>query len=228
MKLKIFTLLVTMILAAQTTLAGPFNANAKTKRIPAGTKLTMKLLTPLTTASNVSGADFTAMLVTEQTADSDVILPMGSVVRGNVKEVIPAKRMSKGAVLYLDFDHVVTPNGRQLPLSLNIVGRTDLTYDGGITTTRGYSEAFKQTCKKSAQITKDSVNWGIDSGDDYWNGYLKILTVPAGAIGGAFGTAGYFVYDSVADMIRKGKDVYLNKGEEINVILLDPIDVPVI
>ena len=227
MSKKFWALLLGITLATQMTIAAPFNANAKTKRIPAGTKLTVKMLSPLTTSSNLEGQEFSAMLITDQTADTDVILPMGSVVRGNIRKITPAKRMSKGAVLYMDFDHVVTPNGRQLPLTLNIVGRSDLTYDGGITTTKGYGDAFKQTCKKSGHITKNAVTWGVDTGDDYWNGGLKFLTVPVGAIGGAFGTAGYFVYDSIADMIRKGKDVYINKGEEINVILIDPIDVPV-
>ena len=224
---KIFTLMFAIMLSTQLTFAGTFSGNVKTKRIPAGTKFTLQMLTPVTTVSNLEGQAFTAMLITDQTADSDVILPMGSVVRGNIKSIEPAKRMSKGAVLHLDFDHVVTPNGRQLPLSLSITGRTDLTYDNGITTTRGYKDAFKQTCQKSGNITKKSVEWGLDVGEDYWNGGLKYLTVPVGAIGGAFGTAGYFVYDSIADMIRKGKDVYLNKGEELNVILIDPIDVPV-
>lgn len=228
MKLKLLALFMAIMVAAQITLAGPFNANAKTKRVPAGTKLSIKLLSPVTTTANLQGAEFSAMLITDQTADNDVILPMGSVVRGNIKKIVPAKRMSKGAILYMDFDHIVTPNGRQLPLSLNVVGRTDLTYDGGITTTRGYGDAFKITCVKAGEITKKSTEWGFDAGDDYWNGYMKILTVPVGAVGGAFGTAGYFVYDSIADMIRKGKDVYLNKGEVINVILVDPIDVPVI
>jgi len=185
-------------------------------------------LSPVSTMVNIEGQEFTAMLITDQTSDNDVILPMGSMVRGSIRKIIPAKRMSKGAILYLDFDHVVTPNGRQLPLTLNIIGRTDLTYDGGITTTRGYGDAFKENCKKSGHITLEATQWGIDSGDDYWNGYLKLLTVPAGAIGGALGTAGYFTYESVADMIKKGKDVNLNRGEEIQVILTDPIDVPVI
>lgn len=228
MRGKFLAVLIAMIMTTQISLAGPFNANAKTKRIPAGTKLSMKMLSPVTTTANMAGTGFSAMLITDQTADSDVILPMGSVVRGNIRKIVPAKRMSKGAILYLDFDHVVTPNGRQLPLSLNVIGRTDLTYDGGITTTKGYGDAWKKTCQKSGQITKDAIDWGIDAGDYYWDGYLKILTVPVGAIGGAFGTAGYFVYDSIADMIRKGEDVTINKGEVIQVILVDPIDVPVI
>ncbi len=228
MKLKTLSLLIAIILAGQITLAGPFNANAKTKRIPAGTKFTMKLLTPATTISNTEGAEFSAMLITDQTADNDVILPMGSVVRGTIQKIVPAKRMSKGAILYMDFDHVVTPNGRQIPLSFNITGRSDLTYDGGITTTRGYGDAFKLTCKKSGEIARESTQWGFDVGEDYWNGYMQIITVPVGIIGAGLGSAGYFVYDSVADMIRKGKDVELNKGEVLNVILIDPIDVPVI
>ena len=228
MKIKLLALFITLITTIQISLAGPFNANAKTKRIPAGTKLTVQLLSPVTTSANLEGTDFTAMLLTDQTADNDVILPMGTVVRGNISKITPAKRMSKGAILYMDFDHVVTPNGRQLPLSLNIIGRTDLTYDGGITTTRGYSEAFKKTCEKSVNITKKSVNWGKEVGGNYWNGNMKYLSIPVGAIGGAFGTAGYFVYDSIADMIRKGENVYLEKGEELQVILIDPIDVPVI
>lgn len=228
MKLKLLALLITVVTSTQLAFAGPFNANAKTKRIPAGTKLSIQLLSPVTTTASLEGTDFTAMLLTDQTADNDVILPMGTVVRGNIKKIVPAKRMSKGAILYMDFDHIVTPNGRQLPLSLNIVGRTDLTYDGGITTTKGYGDAFKITCEKSADITRNSVDWGREVGENYWNGNMKYLSIPVGAIGGAIGTTGFFIYDSIADMIRKGKDVYLEKGQELHVILIDPIDVPVI
>ena len=131
MKIKILSALLAIIFAAQITFAAPFNANAKTKRIPAGTKFEMKLLTPVSTITSTEGAEFSAMLITDQTSDSDVILPMGSVVRGTISKIVPSKRMSKGAIVYMDFDHIVTPNGRQLPLTLNIIGRTDLTYDGG-------------------------------------------------------------------------------------------------
>lgn len=213
---------------AGSALAGPFNANAKTKRIPAGTKLSLQLLTPITSISGVSGSEFSAILITDQIADSDVILPSGSLVRGSINKIVPSKRMSKGAILYMDFDHVVTPNGRQLPLTLSVVGRKDMTYDGGITTTRGYGDAFKQTLKKSGNITKSSVNWGNETFEDPAGGYFRIITVPVCAVGGALGSTGFFMYDSVADMIRKGKDVTLRAGEVLNVILVDPVDVPVI
>lgn len=224
MKLKLLSVILALFLAVQTVCAAPFNANAKTKRIPAGTKFQLQLLTPLSTIKN-SGDDFSAILLTDQTADSDVVLPSGSLVRGNIKNIVPSKRMSKGAILYLDFDHVVTPNGRQLPLTLSIVGRTDMTYDGGITTTKGYSDAVKQSWSKTVDITKNSVEWGNDIVND---GPAKYVTMPLAAIGGGIGGGAFFVYDAIADMIRKGKDVNISTGEVLNVILVDPIDVPVI
>ena len=227
MKLKIFTIILSLFLLAQASIVAPFNANAKTKRIPAGTKFTLELLNPVSTLTS-AGTEFSAILVTDQTADTDVILPSGSLVRGTVKQVVPAKRLSKGAVLYLDFDHVVTPNGRQLPLSLTVIGRPDMTYDGGITTTKGYGDAVKQNWDKTVDIAKTATEWGVDTGDDMWNGYGKILTVPAGVVGGGVGGGAYFVGDSAADLFRKGKDVQINKGEHLEVILTDPIDVPVI
>ena len=205
MKLKLFSVILALFLAVQTVMAAPFNANAKTKRIPAGTKFQLQLLSPLSTLKK-SGDDF-------------------SLVRGNIRNIVPAKRMSKGAILYLDFDHIVTPNGRQLPLTLSIVGRTDMTFDGGITTTRGYSDAVKKSWARTVEITKNSVEWGNDIVND---GPAKYVTMPLAAIGGGIGGGAYFIYDASADMIRKGEDVNLNTGDVINVILVDPIDVPVI
>ena len=226
MKNKILLILAAMFLFVQTAISAPFSANAKTKRIPAGTNFSLKMLNSIDTSYNTAGNDFTAMLITDQKAEDneDVILPMGSIVRGSIKAITPAKRMSKGAVLYLDFDHVVTPNGRQIPLSLTLTGRTDITYDGGITTTRGYKDAWRKTCTKSADITRNAVDWGSDVTD---NGF-KYVIIPFAAIGGAFGTAGYFVYDSVADAIKKGENVHLFKNDILNVILTEPVDVPVI
>lgn len=224
MKSKILAIILGLFIAAQTVMAAPFNANAKTKRIPAGTKFRLELLSPLSTAG-AAGSDFSAIMQTDQTADSDVILPSGSLVRGSVRDIVPARRLSRGAVLYLDFDHVVTPNGRQVPLSLSIVGRTDMTYDGGITTTRGYADAMKKNWAKTKEITSNCVDWGSDVAND---GPVKYVTVPVGAIGGVIGGGAYYVYDGIADLIRKGEDVNIKTGEVIEVILAEPVDVPVI
>lgn len=224
MKLKLFTIILSMFLLAQSAFAAPFNANAKTKRIPAGTKFQLQMLNPVSSINSV-GKDFSAILMNEQMNDNDVILPSGSLVRGSIKNIVPAKRLSKGAILYLDFDHVVTPTGRQVPLSLNIVGRADMTYDGGLTTTKGYGDAVKENWERTKEITTNAVEWGNDIVND---GPAKYVTVPLSAVGGAFGGGVYFVVDGIADLFRKGKDVQLYTNEVLNVILTEPVDVPVL
>ncbi len=224
--MRFFTIILSLLLFAQTVSAAPFNANAKTKRIPAGTKFSLQLMNPVSTITDKAGTEFTAIMMTDQTFDSDVILPMGSLVRGTIKRIEPAKRMSKGSILYLDFDHVVTPNGRQLPLTFSIIGRADLTYDGGITSSRGYKDALKENWAKTKEITVNATEWGGDVFDDVL--VADQLMTGIGAVGGAIGGGAYYVYDFFADMIKKGKDVNLRKGEVLNVILVDPVDVPVI
>lgn len=228
MKIKVLTIILAMFMLAANVIAAPFNANAKTKRIPAGTKFELKLLTPIGSSPEYQGKEFQAVLMTDQTSDTDVILPMGSLVRGSINKIVPSERFSKGSIMYLNFDHVVTPNGRQLPITMSVVGRTDLTYDGGLTASKGYRDALCQNWEKTKDIAKTSTNWGNETFEDIAGGYLRILTVPVSAIGGGLGAGVYYVYDGIADMIRKGKDIYLNKGETIRVILVDPIDVPVI
>lgn len=223
--MRILTVILSLFLLAQSVMAGPLSGNAKTKRIPAGTAFQLQL-TNSVSSYNSEGSEFTAIMINDQTADADVILPMGSLVRGTIRKIEPAKRFSKGAVLYLDFDHVVTPNGRQLPLSMSVVGRTDLTYDGGIAGSKGYKEALGENWEKTKEITSSATEWG----SDVFEGVpvADQLMTGVGAIGGAIGGGAYYTYDFFADMIRKGKNVNLKKGDILNVILSNPVDVPII
>lgn len=223
--MRILSIIISLFLFAQTVTAAPLSGNAKTKRIPAGTKFALQLTNPVST-TNAEGSEFTAIMMNDQTAETDVILPMGSLVRGTIKRIEPAKRMSKGAILYLDFDHVVTPNGRQVPLTFSIIGRQDMTFDGGITSSRGYKDAIIQNWQKTKDITSNATEWGGDVFDNV--PVADQLMTGISAIGGAIGGGAYYVYDGIADMVRKGKGVDLRKGEILNVILVDPVDVPVI
>jgi hypothetical protein len=226
MKFKLFILALSLMISANTLWALPFKADAKTKRIPAGTKLRLELIDPLTTNSGQEGDYFSAMLLEDQKSQESVILPAGSVVRGSVNKIVPIKRLSKGAVLYIDFDHVVTPNGRQLPMAMGICNRADLTIDGGIFGSRGYGEAIKQNWVQTVDITKKATQFGVKAGENSFNGAIY-LTAPICAVGGAFGGGAFFVGDSVADLFRKGKNVILNQGTILDVMLTYPIDVPV-
>ena len=225
---KILSTLIIGTFLAQSVLAAPFNANAKTKRISAGTKFELKLMNPISTSTNLEGQEFQAILLTDQTQNDDVILPMGSLIRGTIKKIVPAKSLSRGAILYLDFDHVVTPNGRQIPLTLSITGRTDMTFDGGIAASQGYKEAVIDNWNKTVDITKTATNWGNETFEDVAGGWLRILTVPVSAFGGAIAGGAYSIGTDIYALFAKGKNVNLKTNDYLNVILVEPIDIPVI
>ncbi len=224
-KKNLIVLLMIMGLSISAVLAGPFKATANTKRIPAGTRFQLEFLQDVDTYAGGIGDSFTAMLKNEQANDSGVILPAGSVVRGSIGDLKTAKRFSRGAKLYLDFDHVVTPSGRQIPLDMAVCRFDKIYYDGGLYKNLGYGEAVKDNFDMAVDITKRATNYGLDVQDTHPG--LQYLTTPLCAVGGFIGGVGYLVGDSVIDMFRMGKEVKINTGDVIEVQLLNPIDVPV-
>ena len=222
---KLLTILIAMFLVSNTAFAGAFKADARTKRIPAGTVFKLEFLQPVSTFSGCEGDSFVATMKNELSTGKNVILPSGSVVRGSVAQVNTAKRFSRGAKLYLDFDHIVTPNGRQIPLDLAVCQFENIYYDGSLYKNLGYGEAVQKNYERAVEITKNSTNYGLKAGESAPG--IQYLTTPFCAVGGFIGGVGYWVGDSVADMFRKGQDVYINKGDVLTVKLLNPIDVPV-
>lgn len=227
MKRKILSLLFVLFISINVSGAAVLKSNAVTKRIPAGTKFNIKLQTPISTKTNKAGDYFSAVLIEDEKTQKNIVLPAGSIIRGSIAQVKPNKRFSRGAVLYVDFDHVVIPNGRQLPIDMIISGKVNLRFDGGIYYNKGYGEAIQQNWDKTVEITSDATNYGMDIGEDVLFSTARILTVPICAIGGAIGGGAYFLGDSIADMFRKGLPVEFNQGEVLTVILTQPIDVPI-
>ena len=224
--IKLFVIsIIALCVTASTVFAAPLKADAKTKRIPSGSMFQLEFLQPVSTFSGSEGDSFVAMLKNEQISDSSVILPAGTVVRGSISEVKTAKFFSRGAKLYLDFDHVVTPTGRQIPLEMAVAQFDKIYYDGGLYKNLGYGEAVQANYEKGKEILIQATNYGMKAGDTAPG--LQYITAPFCAIGGFFGGVGYFIGDSVADMFRKGQDVYINSGDIMNVKLVNPIDIPV-
>lgn len=222
---KFLILAISLLFVSNTVIAGAFKADARTKRIPAGTVFQLEFLQPISTFSGCEGDSFVATLKNELSTDANVILPSGSVVRGSVSKVNTAKRFSRGAKLYLDFDHVVTPNGRQIPLDMAVCQFDNIYYDGSLYKNLGYGEAIQKNYERAVEITKNATNYGMSAGESAPG--IQYLTTPICAVGGFIGGVGYWVGDGIADMFRKGQEVYINKGDVLKVKLINPIDVPV-
>ncbi len=225
--LLMFGVMLTLALfSVNETFAYQITADAKTKRIPLGTKLELEMAQNVLSGSVNSGDMFSAYLTRDVRTQTTMILPRGTVVRGNIANVTESKRLSRSGVLYLSFDHVVAPNGSQLPIKAGLCEDFDLDDNGGIKGGGGYGTAVKENWSKSGSIITKSTKWGISSGEDLFTGG-KYLVTPFAAIGGTIAGAGYFVGTSVADLFHKGDDVCIKKGQVFNILLLESLDVPV-
>src|SRR5699024_9404141 len=98
--------------------------------------------------------------------------------------------------------------------------------DGAISGGGNYWDELKRNAKKSGKIISDTTKWGIKSGDELFSGG-RFLVTPFAAIGGTIGGGVYLVGDSVIDLFRKGQDVVIDQGIIFDIILLEPLDVPV-
>ena len=195
---KLIILMLALCITSLNAFAGTFKADARTKRIQEGTIFQLEFLQPVSTFSGCEGDSFTATLKNELTTDTNVILPAGSVVRGSINKVNTAKRFSRGAKLYLDFDHVVTPNGRQIPLDMAVCQFDNIYYDGALYKNLGYGEALKKNYERTVEITKNATDYGLRAGDSAPG--IQYLITPICAIARFIGGLGYSIGDSVADM----------------------------
>ena len=167
--IAIFAFLMLIMFGFQNAQAYQIKADAQTKRIPMGTKLNLEAASTVTTELLRKGDMFSAYLTQDVYVDDVVVLPKGTIVRGNTADVVRKKRLSKSAILYLNFDHIVAPNGKQLPIRAGISSHMKLTNDGGIGG-GGYKEAFLENADKSGEIIAKSVDWGGKSGEEFFKG----------------------------------------------------------
>ncbi|MBE7704771.1 MAG: hypothetical protein E7Z90_03015 [Cyanobacteria bacterium SIG29] len=233
---KLFSLLITVLvlftMSATTsysaiTLNKKMNANIKTKRVPEGTTIKLKVLNPVSSANGNVGDRLDLMVVDNIKVDGSVVIPKGSVVRGTLEEVSASKMLYKGGMVRLDFDHIVSSTGKQVPFTAGICNNPNVTYDGALSTKTNYMTALTKTIEKSKDIIVTPVTWAWDKGSELWNGSPKYVFAPLTAIVSAPAGGIYFIGDAVYDCFKKGENISISQGETIQVQLLKPLDMPV-
>ena len=166
----------------------------------------------LDSSINIEGDEFFAEVTDEVKGDEGVIIPKGTVAHGRITQKADPKRMGRAGWIELDFDYLITPDGREIPIEgkmstkLNPVAETAkiAVQDVGYTVAGGAIGGFM------------ALNWlGIEAAIAS-QGY----TVAGGAaLGGAIGLG--------MALIRKGHDVLISPGDQIRVKVNTSVALPV-
>jgi hypothetical protein len=163
--------------------------------LPAGTTLTGTLQASVSTAESQVGQKVT-LRVEEPVRDGErTAIPAGSTVQGTVSHVASAGRISGASELTLQFDSVVLPTGKTVPLASDPV------------TMRHGGDGKKSVAEIGAGAAVGSVLGHVLGG--------KRSTVKGAAIGAAVGTG--------VAMTQKGEQIVLPAGSSVSLTLSAPL-----
>ncbi len=202
-------------------------ADVKSERIPAGTVLEVRMETPVNSHNYFEGDTFRANLLEDIRIGNLVVLPSGTMIRGSVEYVLPSRHFSRGGQLGLNFDHAVTPFGKQIPLDARVTRARNLDPEGNFSAGGGYFDALGKNFETSANILTSTTKYCVDKGLLFWSGVPVAVTAPLGAFTGTIGGSGYFLVRLIYDMFDKGENVKVNPGDIVELTLIEPMDVPV-
>lgn len=161
---------------------------------------------------NIEGDEFFAEVTDEVKGDKGVIIPKGTIAHGRISQTGDPKRLGRQGWIALDFDYLITPDGREIPIEgkmstkLHPVAEASkiVAQDVGYTIAGGAVGGFL------------ALNWlGLEAAIAS-QGY----TLAGGAaVGGAIGLG--------MALIRKGHDVLIAPGDEIRVKINTTVPLPV-
>ncbi len=166
----------------------------------------------LDTTINIEGDEFFAEVVNDVKGDTGVIIPKGSYAHGRIAQTTEAKRLGRPATISLDFDYIITPDGREIPIE----GKMSTKLHPVASAAKIAAQDVGYTVAGGAVGGLMALNWlGIEAAIAS-HGY----TLAGGAaIGGALGLG--------TALIRKGNDVLIAPGDEIKVKINTKVALPV-
>jgi hypothetical protein len=161
---------------------------------------------------NIEGDEFFAEVVNDVKGGTGVIIPKGTYAHGRISKTTEAKRLGRPATISLDFDYLITPDGREIPIE----GKMSTELHPVASVAKIAAQDVGYTVAGGAVGGFLALNWlGIEAAIAS-HGY----TLAGGAaVGGAVGLA--------TALMRKGNDVLIAPGDEIKVKINTNVPLPV-
>lgn len=158
------------------------------------------------------GDEFFAEVTSDVEGGNGVIIPTGTVAHGKIRRCDGAKRLGRDGSIELDFDYLMTPDGREIPIEgqmstkLNSLTATTkiIATDVGYTAVGGVVGGIMALNMLGLEAAIASQGYTVAGG---------------AAIGGMIGLG--------ASLYRKGKNVLIAPGDEIRVKINTAVPLPV-
>ena len=166
----------------------------------------------LSSGYTIEGDEFFAEITSDVATKKGVIVPTGSIVHGVVNKIVEPKNFGRDGYILLDFDYLITPDGREVPIK------------GAISTKENLAVG---TAKAVAEHAGYTLAGGVAGGFVA----LNLLGIEAAIASQGYTLAGGAAIGGVvgltAAMMKKGEGVLLKPGEELEIEILSPTDLPV-
>src|SRR5438105_3270811 len=176
--------------------------------VPAGTVIPVTLTSRLSTKNSKDGDGIYAKTAFPITVDNKIVIPEGSHVRGKVTEVKRPGRVKGKGELTLNFQTLVLPSGITLPIYTSLGGA------GGSGERKG-----EATVQGDSSKTDDAKTIGTGAAEGGLIGVIANRGKGA-AVGGAGGAAA----GTAAVLLTRGKDLVLEPGTTIEIVLDRPVE----
>jgi len=179
------------------------HVRAEDIRLPKGTQITLQLNDTLSTAFNLEGDEFTAVVSNPVYLDDQVMIPKGSVVTGSVSRILRPDRLKGKAVLDLMLQSIRVPGYKTADIAATLV-KIDPAGSGGTLAGDNFTER-----KKSAGGATKSGN----------SPQIGIRPQPSGGKNTGIGASGGLpsVFNS------QGDDLTIPRGAYMDITLERPL-----
>lgn len=184
----------------------------QTKSVKQGTQLKMTVSSVLSSGYNQEGDEFFAEITNDVSVPGGIIIPTGTVAHGRVTQMTQAKRLGRDAYIKVDFDYLVTPDGREIPIQASMTTKRNKAASVG-----------KVVLEDTAYTVAGGVIGGVIA--------LKVLGLGSAVASHGYTVAGGAGIGAIAgvtvSLVRKGKDVLIAPGDEIKAQIKSEVDLPV-
>lgn len=181
------------------------------REVEDGTVLDLQLSTAISTDISAEGDEFFAKIVKDYKVGDMVVIPHGTLVHGIISEVEGPKRAGRKAWVQTEFDYMITPDGREIPI------------EGGYTNRDSKGKAVLKTVGRAVGYT--AVGGVVGALMSLKYGGLPLVAATEGwSLAGAAAVGG--VAGLTTAMIKKGGNTMIPPGAEIQIRLTDPLTLP--